>query len=125
MLALKGSDRRTLGSLDSQILLRELYDRSFSIADHGHPNRPLSLVGLQAKEMYGQYSREFRTLRRFASLRIGELFNISYPDFLQQSRERVEWMFQIAEDKTVIEDRQNSRIEKQMQDVMNNNQVKP
>lgn len=120
MQALRGSDKRTLGSVDTQILLRELYDNTFGIGDHGHPMRPLSLVALQPKEMIGQYSREFRSMRRFAALRVGELFNISYPDFLQQSRERVEWMFKIAEDKTVIEDRQNAGIEKQMKEVMGN-----
>lgn len=115
MAALRQTDKKTLTSLESQILLRELYDNAFQIAKHDDPRRPMSLVAMYPKEMVGPYSREYRLYRRFAALRIGELFNISIEQFLQQPRERVELMFQIAEDKSVVEERTNDRINRSLE----------
>lgn len=118
MEAIRETDKKTLSSVESQILLRELYDSNFQIAQHGDVRRPLSLVSMQTKETIGPFSREFRVYRRFAALRVGELFNISVNEFLQLPREKVEMMFQIAEDKTLVEDRNQSEIQKSLDQAM-------
>lgn len=110
MGALRQADKKTLTSIESQILLRELYDTNFKIAYHNDPLKPLSLVEVQAKELIGPYSREYRTYSRFAALKVAELFNISIHEFLQLPRERVEMMFQIAEERSKVEDANNAKI---------------
>lgn len=110
MSAMQTAEKKTLSSYESQLLLRDLYDTNFKIATHEDARRPMSLVAMQTKETVGPYSRMYRVYRRFAALKVGELFNISIERFLQQPREQVELMFQIAEDKTLVEERQNAQI---------------
>lgn len=114
MSVMRETGTRSLDSVDSQLLLRELYDQSFEISQHSEALRPLSVVAMQPKEMIGPYSRRNRVYKRFASLRVGELFNLSIDQFLQHPRDEVELMFQIAEDKSVIEDRNNAAVNKAM-----------
>lgn len=116
---MRSSGTRTLDSIDAQLLLHELYDRSFEISDHRDLRRPLSLVAMQPKESTGPYSRMMRHYRRFAALRIGELFNISIDEFLNRPREQVEWMYRIAEDKTVVEERNNAAIGRALESAIN------
>jgi hypothetical protein len=118
MEAMRSTGRNTLTSIESQLLLLELYDRHFEIAKHDTPLRPMSLVGLHPKETVGQFSRRHRVFRRFAALGIGDLFNISINEFLNQSREDVELMFEIAEDKTIQEDRKNSEIKRSLEQTL-------
>lgn len=112
--AMRGGDKMTLDSFESQILLRDLYDSNFGIANHADPRRPLSLVAMHQKELTGPYSRQDRLYRRFASLGIGQLFNIGINDFLNQPRELVELMFQIAEDKAALDHRDNKEIQRKL-----------
>jgi hypothetical protein len=114
MQAMRESGRTTLSSIETQLLLRELYDNHFGIARHDNPARPLSLVALHPKETVGPYSRRDRVYRRFAALGVGDIFKISIKDFLEQPRELVELMFQIAEDKSVLEDRKNGDIQRSL-----------
>lgn len=114
MDALRQTDKKTLTSLESQLLLRELYDTNFKIASHDNPQRPMSLVELHPKEKYVEYSREYRVYTRFAALKVGELFNISIERFLELPRERVEMMFKIAEERAKVEDRNNDGIKRKL-----------
>ncbi len=114
MEALRGSGKNTLTSVESQLLLRELYENHFKIAQHNNPARPMSLVAMQPKETIGPYSRMMRLYKRFASLKVGELFHISITEFLELPRERVEMMFEIAEEKSTAEDRNNEKIQRQL-----------
>jgi len=114
MEALRQTGKKTLSSIDSQLLLRELYDTNFKIAYHNDPMRPLSLVEMQPKETIGPFSREWRVYSRFAALKVGELFNISINEFLQLPRERVEMMFQIAEERQKVEDTSNANLKRQL-----------
>jgi hypothetical protein len=114
MGALRQTDKKKLTSIESQILLRELYDTNFKIANHDNPHRPLSLVEMQVKETVSPYSREYRTYSRFAALKVGELFNISIDEFLRLPRERVEMMFQIAEERSKVEDKNNADINRKL-----------
>lgn len=116
--ALRGSDKKSLGSYDSQLLLRELYDQNFKISDHNNPLRPMSLVAMQTKETSGPYSKLYRIYHRFASLGVGDLFKLSITDFLAQPRELVEMMFTIAEHRAQTKGQEDSnaidRIDRQM-----------
>ena len=112
MRAMRDAGRTTLTSIESQLLLRELYDKHFAIATHDNPSRPLSLVALHPKETVGPYSAMRRILKRYADLNIGNIFNISFKDFIDQPRELVEYMFEIAEDKTIQEGRKNDEAKK-------------
>lgn len=118
MGAMKQMGSTTISSIDAQLLLRELYDQNFQISAHADPRRPLSLVAKHTKELVNPYTRQYRLYRRFAALRVGDLFNISINDFMQQPRELVELMFQIAEDKTVTEDRQNASMNRKLEEAM-------
>ena len=119
MEAMRESGRSTLSSIETQLLLRELYDNHFGIARHDNPARPLSLVALHPKETVGPYSRRDRVYRRFAALGVGDIFKMSIKEFLGHSRDEVELMFQIAEDKSVLEDRKNSDIQRSLDQAMN------
>lgn len=125
MSALKSTDKKTLTSIESQLLLRELYDTNFQISAHNHPHRPMSLVGLQPKETYGPYSRQYRLYRRFAALKINDLFGISIHEFLQQPREMVELMFTVAEDKSAVDDKNNTEISKKLEAAVNGGDTRP
>ena len=116
--ALRGSEKKSLGSYETQLLLRELYDQNFQIADHNNNSRPMSLVAMQTKETQGPYSRTYRLYQRFASLDVGGLFKLSITEFLAHTREEVEMMFTIAEHHAQTKGQQDSatlgRIEQQM-----------
>lgn len=118
MAAMRSADKKTLSSIESQLLLRDLYDNTFQIASHEDARRPMSLVAMQPKETFGPYSRQYRLYRRFAALGVGDLFKLSITEFLQQPREMVELMFQIAEDKTVVEERRNAQINSSLEAAM-------
>lgn len=122
MRAMQESGRATINSIESQLLLRELYDSHFQITKHDNPKRPLSLVALHPKETVGIYSRQQRLFRRFAALNVGSLFNISIERFLEQPRELVELMFEIAEDKTVQEDRKNAEVRRSLEQTLGTSQ---
>lgn len=117
MAALRGSGKITLTSIESQLLLREAYDNHFRIATHENPARPMSLVAKQMKETIGPYSRQARLYRRFASLNVGQLFNISITEFMNLPREQVEAMFEIAEEKSSADDRNNTNLQRQLEKV--------
>ena len=121
MAAMRGTDKLTLDSFESQLLLRDLYETNFRIANHADPNRPMSLVAKQPKETLGPYSRERRLFHRFASLGVGELFKISVTEFLNQPRERVEMMFEIAEEKAAADARENSHVQRKLDDAVRAN----
>lgn len=120
MGAMTGLSKKSLDSYESQIILRGLYDKLYGIADHDSfgDNRPMSLVALYPKETVSPYSTLARNLRRFAALRIGELFNMSATDFFNQPRDICEMMFSIAEDKTLMEERETNQINQQMAKAM-------
>lgn len=110
MDAMKESDKKKLNSIETQLLLRELYDDTFRIAYHNDPHNPLSLVAKHPKETLGAYSRLYRTYFRFASLGVGDMFKISVDDFLNQPREMVEMMFTIAENKATVKSNEDKRV---------------
>ncbi|MDU7870031.1 MAG: hypothetical protein E7J78_23305 [Pantoea sp.] len=97
MAALRTFDRKDLDSINTQILLREQYDEVFQIAKHGDPMRPLSLVAKHPKEDLSNRDSTARMMRRFGALKIRDLFGISWPEFIRQSRAEVEQMFEVAE----------------------------
>lgn len=97
MAALRSADRKDLDSIGTQILLREQYDKVFQIAEHNDPLRPLSLVAKHAKEDLTHRDTTTRMMRRFGALKIRDLFGISWPEFIQQTRADVERMFEVAE----------------------------
>lgn len=107
MDAMRSAEKKSLSSYEQQILLREMYEQEFRIYNHQmNPiNRPLALVELHEKEVTMPYSREARLMHRFATLKIGDLFNISFTDFLNQSRARVEYMIKLGEARERAEDK--------------------
>lgn len=113
MDVLRSVEKKSLTSYEQQILLLELYEQSFQIFDHERapPHRPLALVELHPKELVGPFTREARLMHRFAALKIGDLFNLSFTEFLNQSRERVEMMIQLAEEREHAEERTQRRFE--------------
>jgi hypothetical protein len=52
------------------------------------------------------------------ALGVGELFKISILEFLEQPRELVELMFEIAEDKTIREDRHKAQVARDLERTM-------
>lgn len=119
MGAMRTADKKSLTSYEQQLLLREMYEQEFGIYNHNlNPvDRPLSLVELHDKEVTMPYSREARLMHRFASLRLGEIFNISFPDFLNQSRARVEYMIKLGEIKERVEDKNQQELRRTMDQV--------
>ncbi len=117
--AVRLSSKKSLTSIETQLMLRELYDQNFGISQHDDPRRPLSIVAMQTKETLGPYSRTYRLYHRFASLNVGDLFKISINDFLNQPRELVEMMFTIAEHRAQAKGQEDGNtlrnIEKQLQ----------
>ncbi len=99
MDVLRTVEKKSLSSYEQQILLLELYEQAFHIFNHEQapPHRPLALVEMHPKELVGPFSREARLMHRFATLKVGEIFNISFTEFLNQTRERVEMMLQVGE----------------------------
>lgn len=90
-------------------LLREAYDQTYAIHDYARQAvferskppldkfRPLSSVALHSAEDYIGTGREKWLTRRFADLKIGTRFNISYMEFLDLPRWMVEFMIKDAE----------------------------
>ena len=90
-------------------LLREAYDQTYAIHDYAHQvhferskppldkYRPLSSVALHSAEDYVGTGREKWLTKRFADLKVGSRFNISYMEFLDLPRWMVEFMIKDAE----------------------------
>lgn len=90
-------------------LLREAYDQTYTIHDYARQvhferskppldkYRPLSSVALHSAEDYVGTGREKWLTKRFADLKVGSRFNISYMEFLDLPRWMVEFMIKDAE----------------------------
>lgn len=110
MGALRNVDRKDLDSIATQILLREQYDKVFKIAEHDDPMRPLSLVAKHPKEDMSNRDSTTRMMRRFGALKIRDLFGLSWPEFIQQSRADVEQMFEVAEHLVLAENNRHEAL---------------
>ena len=113
MEVLRQVEKKSLTSYEQQVLLLELYEQTFQIFDHENApaHRPLSLVELHPKEIMEPFTREARLMQRFAALKIGDMFNMSFPEFLNQSRERVEMMLHMGETREQAEERAQASFE--------------
>lgn len=82
----------------SQLLLTEAYDIDFGIADHNLPffQGPMNLIKMYPKEDPVSYSRRYELIRRYGIYRIKEHFGLSVQEFLQQSREYVEFYLRLG-----------------------------
>lgn len=90
-------------------LLREAYDQTYGIHDYARQvqmerskppldkYRPLSSVALHTAEDYIGTGREKWLVKRFADLKVGDRFSISFMEFLDLPRWMVEFMIKDAE----------------------------
>lgn len=108
---LRQIEKKNLSSYEQQALLLELYETDFKIYDHENSQRPLALVELHPKEMVEPFTREDRLMHRFAALKIGDMFNLSFPEFLNQPRERVEKMLRKGEEHERHEAKKNRELQ--------------
>lgn len=120
MRAMHLAGKQSLGSIEQQLLLNELYDKTFGISQHSDPTRPLSLVAMQPKETVGPYSREHYLYRRFVNLNIGPIFHLSIEQFLQQPRDKVELMCKVATEKMAKDGKTQETQNKALERIMHN-----
>lgn len=112
MELLRQIEKKHLNSYEQQALLLELYETEFKIFDHeNNQHRPLALVEMHPKEMVEPFSREDRLMHRFAALKIGDMFNMSFNEFLNQPRERVEKMLRKGEEHERAESKKNRELQ--------------
>lgn len=105
---------KQLCSTDLQILLRTVYEEVYGIVDHSglqdDPNeRAFSLVTLNDNEDIYKHDMMRARAKRFAMLRVGHYFNMSWDAFIQQPHSTCEMLFEVTEeliaaDKPVMQD---------------------
>jgi hypothetical protein len=89
-----------VSSTDAQLLMIEHYHEEFGITNYSDETmhlHPLNHVAMHPAEDPITGSFLVETMKRFANLKIGDIFKISFDAFLDQSQDRCELMFEIAE----------------------------
>lgn len=85
---------------DAQLLMIEHYHKEFGIADYSDATmqlHPLNHVAMHPAEDPITGSFLVETLKRFAHLKVGDIFNISLESFLNLPHDLCELLFEIAE----------------------------
>lgn len=87
-----------LCSTDAQLLLLERYETKYGICNHNvnSNNRPLLLQAIHPTEDITTNGLLEERIEQFAELRIGKYFNISFTEFINQPREVVVKMINVA-----------------------------
>ena len=67
----------------SDMVLMEVYDEAFKIADHNDRSKPLSLVAHHSTEDRSESDRLYRTLMEFASYELSKVFGTSLNEYLE------------------------------------------
>lgn len=93
-------------------MIRDSYETSHGIFDHTSPqgDDPMALVRMHWSEDMVTNGRLHIWLKKFAELRIGSIFNISFDDFLEQEKYICELMVEIAGDKNVQTNQANAEL---------------
>jgi len=85
---------------DAQLLMIEHYHKEFGIAEYSDQTmqlHPLNHVAMHPAEDPITGSFLVETLKRFANLKVGDIFHISLESFLNLPHDMCELLFEIAE----------------------------
>lgn len=96
----------------------EEYETFYRIFDHDDPayaERPLRSMAMHPKENVQAYSEYNRAVWRFHALRMGEMTNMNVWEFLNQTREQVNLMYEIAEALAAEKSHEAGNIENELQ----------
>lgn len=87
-----------LESIDAQLVLRDRYEIDHQIYKHDVPGaeNPCALVLKHWCEDTITKGELYERMRQFASVKIGEYFNLSFSEFLEQPSFVVEMMIEVA-----------------------------
>lgn len=92
----------SVDNLSAQLNLLEAYQVGFDIFDHDSPEAThLDLFAFHPKETMEIGSLLESKMRRFVKARVGECYNISWLEFISQSRAECDRMFRVCEDMLV------------------------
>lgn len=97
---------KKMGSIDTQISLRQYYETVFGVFDHpaNEASRPMSVVALYDTEENGRTSLLRARIEQYIKSSVNKYTGLNLQEFLSMPREYVQWVFQFCEDKMKLED---------------------
>lgn len=103
-----------LNSVDSKIVLSELYEIKYGIFRHDTiKNRPLASVAFHEAEEINRDSLLENFMRQYVEKSIYDIFKISFLDFMELPKDINEMMFHVANEINSKKQKQLSDIESQ------------
>lgn len=92
-----------LKSAQAQLLIRDSYETTHHIFDHNSElgQDPMALIRMHWSEDMVTNGRLHQWLRKFAERNIGQIFNTSLSEFLEQPTYMCELMYEVAGDKGI------------------------
>lgn len=106
-----------LNSVDSQMVMRDLYETEFRLFDHlaPHPKKPLASVAMHPQEDVNSGSSLEQVCTLYVKHRIYDSFHIDLFQFMDLPPDVIELLIGIAKEQTKQHNKVMTEVEKSMQ----------
>ena len=99
--------------MEGRIVLRELYEQCYGIANHIESKNPLEIVLKQPNEDLTSYNPMANVAEQFARLGLYELYGIPFDKFIQLPTTQTKMLLKAANDRTIKERERAVKLDKE------------